>query len=351
MTIYARFAAHLAEALGVPPGPGAKAPPIDPPRDPAHGDLTIHAAQADGADPRALAALLRALPEVAAAEVAGAGFVNLRLTDDAWRAELRAIHAAGDDYGCAGADPSSPRNRVSRGRAGHHTQSPRTAAFAGVSVGECAQALSSWRGVVVAEAIDALRDAAGLEGDPKPAPIGPVRVLRAGRPVAEALAAILAELGPDLLRFALIERKSDAPLDLDLACLLDVSRGNGAFFVPYVHARIGALSRRAGPLGEPDPALLDAADLALVKQAARFPAIVARAAARRAPHRIAAFLKDLTAAAEPLIDPAGGTPDRRALVPDRPELRAARLYLAGAIGQIMRNGLAILGVEAAEEMH
>src|SRR3546814_4838446 len=114
LTLYARFAAHLDAVLdtleteGVLPADlPRKAVAVEPPRDPAHGDLATNAAMvlAKGAktNPRALAEKiaekLGALDEVASAEIAGPGFINLRLNDSTWRAELAAIHADGDDYG------------------------------------------------------------------------------------------------------------------------------------------------------------------------------------------------------------------------------------------------------------
>jgi len=80
---------------------------VEPPRDPSHGDLATNVAMVlakpAGTNPRALAELiaprLAALDEVTGAELAGPGFINIRLDRAVWEAELRAIAAAGDDYG------------------------------------------------------------------------------------------------------------------------------------------------------------------------------------------------------------------------------------------------------------
>ena len=80
---------------------------VEPPRDPSHGDLATNAAmvlaKAAGTNPRALAEAIKpkleALPPVTSVEIAGPGFLNLRLTPDAWRDELRTILREGDDYG------------------------------------------------------------------------------------------------------------------------------------------------------------------------------------------------------------------------------------------------------------
>ena len=91
----------------LPPGLNRKPVAVEPPRDPSHGDLATNAAmvlaKGAGTNPRALAGLiapkLEALPDVTEVEIAGPGFINLRLTDEAWRDELATILAEGERYG------------------------------------------------------------------------------------------------------------------------------------------------------------------------------------------------------------------------------------------------------------
>ena len=114
MTLYARFAAHIDDVLASLEGEGQLAPGLDrgavavePPRDPAHGDLATNAAMVlakrAGTNPRALAGLiapkLAELDEVETAEMAGPGFINIRLKPSVWQDELRAILAEAGDYG------------------------------------------------------------------------------------------------------------------------------------------------------------------------------------------------------------------------------------------------------------
>lgn len=114
MTLYTRFTQHLhtaldaLEASGVlPAGLNRGALTVEPPRDPAHGDLATNAAMVlakpAGTNPRALAEAISAelgkVDEVTAVEIAGPGFLNLRLAPSAWIEELHAIAAAGADYG------------------------------------------------------------------------------------------------------------------------------------------------------------------------------------------------------------------------------------------------------------
>src|SRR6478735_5272973 len=113
-TLYTAFAAKLDAALealeaagSLPAGLSRANVSVEPPRDPAHGDLATNAAMVlakpAGTNPRSLAealvARLAADPAIDGAEIAGPGFINLRLTDDTWRDELRAIPALGPDYG------------------------------------------------------------------------------------------------------------------------------------------------------------------------------------------------------------------------------------------------------------
>jgi arginyl-tRNA synthetase len=191
-----------------------------------------------------------------------------------------------------------------------------------------------------------------------------VRLLRAGEPVKMSkragnfvtLADVVREVGKDVVRFQMLTRKADAQMDFDFAKVVEASKDNPVFYVQYAHARIRSIGRRIAEAGidvsgTPDLSLLDGEELALVKLAAQFPRVVESAAAAREPHRIAFYLYDLAAAFHAFFNLGNDRPDRRVLVADRPDLTAARLYLANGIGQIIRNGLGIMGVAAAEEMH
>ncbi len=189
-----------------------------------------------------------------------------------------------------------------------------------------------------------------------------VRLLRNGEPVKMSkrsgnfvtLADVVDEVGRDVVRFTMLSRKADAQMDFDFAKVVEASKDNPVFYVQYAHARICSLGRKVADSGieRADPALarLDAEDLDLVKFAAQFPRIVEAAAASREPHRIAFYLFDLAAAFHGYFNMGNDRPERRVLMVNDPELTQARLYLADGIGQIIRNGLDIMGVRAAEEM-
>jgi arginyl-tRNA synthetase len=190
-----------------------------------------------------------------------------------------------------------------------------------------------------------------------------VRLLRAGEPVKMSkrsgnfvtLADVVGEVGKDVVRFTMLTRKADAQMDFDFAKVVEASKDNPVFYVQYAHARIRSLHRRAAAVGlEPDGsadlALLDSEELALVKIAAQFPRIVEAAALAHEPHRIAFYLADLAAAFHALWNRGNDDPSRRFLIEDNGELTLARLGLAAAVGRVIRNGLGIMGVAAAEEM-
>ncbi len=189
-----------------------------------------------------------------------------------------------------------------------------------------------------------------------------VRLLRAGEPVKMSkrsgnfvtLADVVREVGKDVVRFTMLTRRSDAQMDFDFAKVVEASKDNPVFYVQYAHARIASLRRRAAEakveLSAPDLSRLDTEELALVKLAAQFPRVVETAAAAREPHRIAFYLYDLAAAFHALWNVGNDRPDRRFVLADDPAVTAARLFLADGIGQIIRNGLSIMGVEAVSEM-
>jgi arginyl-tRNA synthetase len=190
-----------------------------------------------------------------------------------------------------------------------------------------------------------------------------VRLLRNGELVKMSkrsgsfvtLAEVVEEVGKDVVRFTMLTRKNDAQMDFDFAKVVEASKDNPVFYVQYAHARIRSLYRRAAAAGVDlaagaDLSLLDDEELALVRLAAQFPRIVEAAALAHEPHRIAFYLNDLAAALHALWNRGNDDPSRRFLIEDKAELTRARLELAGAIGQIIRNGLGIMGVAAAEEM-
>ena len=169
------------------------------------------------------------------------------------------------------------------------------------------------------------------------------------------IADVVDEVGKDVVRFTMLTRKADAQMDFDFAKVVEASKDNPVFYVQYAHARICSLHRRAKEAGvdlsaPADLSLLDDEELALVRLAAQYPRVVEGAAIAHEPHRIAFYLGDLAAALHAQWNKGNDDPARRFLLAHDPDLTRARLELATAIGQIIRNGLEIMGVAAAEEM-
>ena len=194
-----------------------------------------------------------------------------------------------------------------------------------------------------------------------------VRLLRDGEPVKMSkragnfvtLADVVREVGKDVVRFTMLTRRADAQMDFDFAKVVEASKDNPVFYVQYAHARIASLHRRAAEAGIDAPAnandadlsRLDTEELQLMKLAAQFPRVVETAAATREPHRIAFYLYDLAAAFHAAWNVGNDRPDRRFLQVDDAAATRARLFLAAGIGQVIRNGLGIMGVEAVSEMN
>jgi len=190
-----------------------------------------------------------------------------------------------------------------------------------------------------------------------------VRLFRGGEPVKMSkragdfvtLADVVSEVGKDVVRFMMLTRRADAPLDFDFMKVVEASKDNPVFYVQYAHARISSLKRKAAEAGvdiagPADLALLDEEELSLVKRAAQYPRAVESAAVAHEPHRIAFYLYDLAAEFHALWNRGNDDSARRFLIENNPQLSRARLELAIGIGQIIRSGLDLMGVAATEEM-
>ncbi len=189
-----------------------------------------------------------------------------------------------------------------------------------------------------------------------------VQLLRSGEPVKMSkrsgnfvtLADVVREVGKDVVRFTMLARKPEAQMDFDFAKVVEASKDNPVFYVQYAHARICSTLRKGAAEGfvpgDSDLERLGAEERELIRLAAQFPRLVEAAAAAREPHRVAFFLHELAAGLHGYWNLGNDRPEKRFIVAQDGKLTAARLYLASQIGQLVRNGLALLGVEAVEEM-
>jgi arginyl-tRNA synthetase len=196
-----------------------------------------------------------------------------------------------------------------------------------------------------------------------------VKVMRDGQPVRMSkrsgdfvtLREVVDEVGKDVVRFIMLTRKNDAPLDFDFVKVTEQSKDNPVFYVQYAHARIRSVLRTAaaqwpdlGPdldLASADlGALAEIEELALIKTLAQWPRLVETAAVAHEPHRVAFFLNDLAAAFHVLWSRGNEDPARRFLLADDRRTSTARLALAQGVATVIASGLAVIGVAPAEEM-
>ena len=180
----------------------------------------------------------------------------------------------------------------------------------------------------------------------------PVRMSkRAGTIVT--LGDLVDAVGVDAARYALARSSMDSAIDIDLNLLASTSSENPVYYVQYAHARTRNVARNAAEHGVSrsagflPAALDDPADSALLGVLAQFPAIVAQAAQLREQHRVARYLEQLAAAyhawyGATRVTPRGDDPVTSGHV--------ARLWLNDAVGQVLANGLGMLGVTAPERM-
>jgi len=201
-----------------------------------------------------------------------------------------------------------------------------------------------------------------------------VRLLRGGEPAKMSKRAgdivtvrdVVDEVGRDAVRFMMLYRKNDAPLDFDLAKVIEQSRDNPVFYVQYGHARGKSVFRNAREavpgLPEEDAArcvflakaelgrLEDADELSLMKKIAAYPRLVEAAAAAHEPHRIAFYLYELASEFHALWTRGKDVPYLRFIIFDDPQITVARLALIQGVVTVLASGLGLLGVEAPDEM-
>jgi arginyl-tRNA synthetase len=186
-----------------------------------------------------------------------------------------------------------------------------------------------------------------------------VNLLREGTPVAMStrsgefvtLREVIDEVGKDAARFIFLTRRSDAQLDFDLAVAKKQSDENPVYYVQYAHARICSIMAFAGEKGfsipqykDIDANLLTAPEeLDLIKKIAQFPETVEGSARAFEPHRIATYLLELVGQFHSYYN-------KLRVITEEQELSLARLYLMSCIRCVLKNGLALLGVNAPEKM-
>ncbi|WP_108445244.1 arginine--tRNA ligase [Halomonas denitrificans] len=163
---------------------------------------------------------------------------------------------------------------------------------------------------------------------------------------------LIDEVGRDATRFFLAARRADSQLTFDIDLARSQSNDNPVYYVQYAHARVCSMLRKADAeglafdheLAMDKLALLDSdQEKAVLNRLARYPEVVAHAAASHEPQQIAQYLLDLAADFHTCYNAVK-------VMVDDDALRNARLALGLATRQVLRNGLDLMGVGAPEEM-
>ncbi|MET0380438.1 MAG: arginine--tRNA ligase [Methyloceanibacter sp.] len=198
-----------------------------------------------------------------------------------------------------------------------------------------------------------------------------VRLFRAGEPVRMSkragtfvtLRELVDEVGAGPVRFMMLYRKNDAPLDFDFVKVTEQSRDNPVFYVQYAHARASSVLRNVretfpdldlaeGALARSDLDLLtDEGEVALIRRIAQFPRVVEAASTAHEPHRIGFYLYDLAGDFHTLWNRGKDLPQLRFIYESDRELTRARVALVASVKRVLASGLGILGVHAMHELH
>ncbi len=197
-----------------------------------------------------------------------------------------------------------------------------------------------------------------------------VRLFRGGEPVKMSkrsgefvtLREVVDEVGPGPVRFMMLYRKNDAPLDFDFVKAVEQSRDNPVFYVQYAHARAHSVYRNTLEVF-PDLkhdslnveniklSLLDSEEeLAIVKRISQFPRLIEAAALAHEPHRLAFYLYELAGDFHSLWNRGKESPQLRFINAADRDLTEARIALVSATAGILASGLRILGVQPIREM-
>ena len=173
---------------------------------------------------------------------------------------------------------------------------------------------------------------------------------------------VIEHVGKDVVRFIMLTRKNDQPLDFDLAQVTEKTRDNMVFYVQYAHARVCSVMRHAAEAFDPGELaaealaradasrLTDPAELDLIKAMAGWPQVVEAAAEAHEPHRVAYYLADLAARFHALWNKGKDDARLRFIVAGDRQLTAARLALIQGVAFVIASGLDVFGVTPVEEM-
>lgn len=172
---------------------------------------------------------------------------------------------------------------------------------------------------------------------------------------------VIDEVGKDILRFIMLTRKNDAPLDFDLEKVKEQSKENPVFYVQYAHVRtVSIIANISEHLKEAHDKFINnnfnlsllttEEEIEIIKLLTSWSKILESAARTYEPHRIAFYLLNIAAKFHALWNMGKENNHYRFMMDDNIELTAARLALVKAIQKIIKNGLDIMGVTPLNKM-
>ncbi|MDC3076312.1 arginine--tRNA ligase, partial [Paracoccaceae bacterium] len=172
---------------------------------------------------------------------------------------------------------------------------------------------------------------------------------------------LLEEVGPEVIRFVMLSRNNDVPLDFDIDLMLSKSKDNPVFYVNYAHARIVSVLKRAEELNlwpladsedlEKRTIPFIQSELTLVKKLSEWPNVVRQSAKFHEPHRIAFYLNEVASSFHSLYQSSNASGYYRFIIEGSPKLCATRLALAKSTQIVIKNGLSLLGIVPLDEMY
>jgi arginyl-tRNA synthetase len=193
-----------------------------------------------------------------------------------------------------------------------------------------------------------------------------VKLFRNGEPVRMSKRAgefvtlrdVVDEVGSDVVRFMMLMRKNEAPLEFDFAKVTEQSKDNPVFYVQYAHARISSVLRKAAEQGitladQSDidfHQLTDESEIGLIRKIASFPRLLEAASLAHEPHRISFYIHELASEFHALWNKGKEAPQLRFIVEGDAKLSKTRLAFLSAIRYCLANGLGILGLRPVEDM-
>jgi len=197
-----------------------------------------------------------------------------------------------------------------------------------------------------------------------------VKLYRDGEPVRMSkragdfitLREVVEEVGCDAVRFMMLYRKPEAPLDFDFAKVTEQSKDNPVFYVQYAHARCFSVLRQVraempdldlgvAAMADSDLSLLkDESELGLIKKMAEFPRMIEQSANADEPHRVAFYLHELASDLHSHWNRGKEMPELRFINPKNAKLTLARMAMLQALSNVLASGLSIIGASAPEEM-